>query len=284
MPTKVSPTTSWSRGVRLELAPIGRNAAADGEAPVLRKTASLAHRYLDLADEFSTANIVELGMFTGGSMVLLALAYPNATIVGFDLENRRKALDRFIAERDLEARLHPCWQVDQADRQAISDHLDQVFATEAIDFVIDDASHLYGPTLASLETLLPRMRPNGLYVIEDWDWQTLWDSWAEQVTAANPDGEFARALHATPPDQTHRLSTLIHELTTLASRRPDIIAEVQLSQGWMQFRRGPATLDVGFRLHDELGTSHEPAIPQSLGQDLLGEVFRMQALAQPPPS
>jgi hypothetical protein len=39
-----------------------------------------------------------------------------------------------------------------------------------LDLVIDDASHIYGPTKASFQALFPLLRPGGLYLIEDWAW------------------------------------------------------------------------------------------------------------------
>ena len=46
--------------------------------------------------------------------------------------------------------------------------LDHEFVDESIDLVIDDASHLYVETKASFEELFPRLRPGGLFIIEDW--------------------------------------------------------------------------------------------------------------------
>ena len=45
------------------------------------------------------------------------------------------------------------------------------FEGEPIDLVIDDASHLLEPTRASFEVLFPRLRTDGLFVIEDWAWE-----------------------------------------------------------------------------------------------------------------
>jgi hypothetical protein len=42
------------------------------------------------------------------------------------------------------------------------------FGQDPLDLVIDDASHLYGPSLATFETLFPALREGGLYVLEDW--------------------------------------------------------------------------------------------------------------------
>ncbi len=69
----------------------------------------------------------------------------------------------------IKERLKPFWAVDQQD----SARLREIWQTEfraPLDLVIDDASHLYGPTKTSFETLFPLLRPGGLYIIEDWAW------------------------------------------------------------------------------------------------------------------
>ena len=40
-----------------------------------------------------------------------------------------------------------------------------------LDLVIDDGSHLLEETRTSFETLFPRLRKGGLYVVEDWNWE-----------------------------------------------------------------------------------------------------------------
>ena len=61
----------------------------------------------------------------------------------------------------------------------------------AIDLVIDDASHVYEPTLASFETLFPHLRPGGLYIIEDWQW-----SYSDEPPPSLADAEpVARLVH-----------------------------------------------------------------------------------------
>ena len=66
---------------------------------------------------------------------------------------------------------------------------------EPLDLVIDDASHLYGPTMASFEVLFPRLRPGGLYVIEDWFPPTPMIDLFAQI-GARPRSEEAVALEA----------------------------------------------------------------------------------------
>ena len=46
--------------------------------------------------------------------------------------------------------------------------MEEDFAGGAVDFIVDDASHQYWATRATVEILLPFVRPGGAYVIEDW--------------------------------------------------------------------------------------------------------------------
>jgi hypothetical protein len=69
--------------------------------------------------------------------------------------------------------------------------------------VIDDASHLYGPTKASLNVFLPLLRPGGLYLIEDWGWA----HWLQDTTQYNQS--YA--------DQEYPLAKLILEIVMYAA-------------------------------------------------------------------
>jgi hypothetical protein len=99
-------------------------------------------------------NVLELGVQGGQSLRMLARFFPNATIVGLDMnpQCKRHEADRirvFIGSQDDE-RL-----------------LGEICATYPPTIVIDDASHQGGPTLASLDAVFPAVLPGGLYIVED---------------------------------------------------------------------------------------------------------------------
>jgi hypothetical protein len=79
-------------------------------------------------------------------------------------------LRRYMEKRDVGGRLKTYWGIDQSDVGTLSNIALAEF-DGAIDLVIDDASHQFGPTQASFTCLFPRLRPGGLYVIEDWNWE-----------------------------------------------------------------------------------------------------------------
>jgi predicted O-methyltransferase YrrM len=79
-----------------------------------------------------------------------------------------EALAEFLSARGLDDNVHPFYGVDQGNKRQFADLVDGQFGSESIDLVIDDASHLWDRTRASFEVLYPRLRPGGLFVIEDW--------------------------------------------------------------------------------------------------------------------
>jgi predicted O-methyltransferase YrrM len=127
--------------------------------------------YLDLLAELRPATIVELGVYQGGSCALMALASDPEVLVAIEIsEERIPALDALIAKRGLSERVHVHHGVDQADAATLGRLVDEHLAGRPLDLVVDDASHLVGPTRASFNALFPRLRPGGVYIIEDWSW------------------------------------------------------------------------------------------------------------------
>ena len=99
------------------------------------------------------------------------------------------------------------------------------FPDGEIDLVIDDCSHLYGPSKASLNFLLPRLRPLGLYVIEDWGW-------------AHWPGEEWQGPDAQYRDEPTALSNLVLELVMTAASRIDIIGKLTITRDSVYITKG----------------------------------------------
>ena len=148
-------------------------------------------------------------------------------VVGVDLlEMDRERLERHIEKTGKGDAIRLDYGVDQGDHDALDRIMKENFPDGEIDLVIDDCSHLYGPTKASLNFLLPRVRPLGLYVIEDWGWA----HWQGQEWQG-PDAEFK---------DERALSNLVLELVMTAGSRTDIIRQfstitrdsVYIVKGW----------------------------------------------------
>jgi hypothetical protein len=140
----------------------------------LYKSRAMVEGYAPIVDEFAGSNIFELGIFGGGSTAFFAQVCRPRRLVAVELSpDRVTTLDALLERLDLTERVSLHYGVDQSDQPRLAAIADTCFGDDPLDLVIDDASHLYGPTRASFEVLFPRLRPGGLYVIEDWrsqDW------------------------------------------------------------------------------------------------------------------
>src|SRR3954447_19520733 len=240
----------------------------------IRKPRRLVEGYLAVFDRFPEANVVELGIMEGGSVALAALAARPRKVVALELEPERvDALDRLIARHGLDQRVRPYYGVDQSDRARLGAILADEFGDERLDLVIDDASHRLEPTRTSFETLFPRLRDGGLYLIEDWNWQIrIATAYAERLRDPDARAKFERRLSADreaaeravkrrePP-----LPALVVELVLATAESDEFVSEVTAGPGWVGVRRGSGQLDPGtFRLAD-LYTDHLGLLPSREG-------------------
>ena len=216
---------------------------------VLMKRPEMIEGYLRRFRRDRPRNIVEVGVFQGGSAAMLwQMCRPNR-LVGIELASAPSdAVARFVAQRGADGlRVH--WETDQADIPRVLGIVDQELGDEPIDLVLDDASHLYAQTKLSFEALFPRLRPGGTYLIEDWGWA----HWAGSPWQ-DGDGPFG--------DQPG-MSNLIFELVMLAATRPDIVGSVDARFHHAEIVRGPAVLDAPIVLRDlyaARGVSFEPVV------------------------
>jgi cephalosporin hydroxylase len=224
----------------------------------LMKPASLVAQYERLLRELEQPLMVELGIAYGGSLAYFALRARPRRLIGIEYEPRRLGhLDRFIESRGLTDVVKPYHGVDQADRDRLREIVTTEFGEDPIDLVIDDASHVYDPTLASFETLFPFVRPGGLYVIEDWAGQhKMADALGRRLAQATPEESLrlaaiiAERIESGPGAVTPLARLAIEFMLVQASDAPPI-EEVTVNRHWIAARRGRAPVPTkGFRLAD----------------------------------
>lgn len=134
----------------------------------LVKSRAYLNQYIALARNNTIRNIMELGVFQGGSFVLLDKLFRPETIVGVEISQAAiDALDQYIKGRKGAAKVY--YGMSQGDSARLRQIVESDFAGE-LDLVVDDASHTYELTRDSLIALFPRVKPGGLYLIEDWAW------------------------------------------------------------------------------------------------------------------
>jgi len=89
----------------------------------------------------------------GASVAMWREYFPNATVIGVDVEPKVNHLDGVD--------FHQGSQADPGFLQGLHDRYGD------FDVIIDDASHLSSLTIRSWELLYPRLKPGGLYFVED---------------------------------------------------------------------------------------------------------------------
>jgi hypothetical protein len=210
--------------------------ASSADEFVLAKERDLVEYYVGLVERVAPRNMIEIGIFQGGSIAFFAaLARPHK-LVALELDaDPAPALRDYIAAHGLDATVRPYYGVDQSDAPRLQEIVREEFGDAALDLVVDDASHLLEPTRASFNALFPRVRPGGLYVIEDWALSHLGMPWGGP-------GELP-------------LTILGMECLMVAGTRQGVIDNVEITPYAITVQRGPAELDpatfaIGTRYDD----------------------------------
>ena len=121
--------------------------------------------------------------------------------------------------------------LDLTRARAMGGILANEFPDRNVDLIVDDASHFYPESRATVNLTLPYLRPRGIYILEDWGWAH-WpgDTWQE-----------SKAIPSSKP----ALSNLVFELCMLCASRPDIVSDIAITERTAVLRRGPADLEPG---------------------------------------
>lgn len=234
------------------------------------KPRALVGRYIDLCQALQPKVIVELGIHRGGSTALLSELNHPRKLIAFELNAEAPpALERYVAERGLGDVVRTHYGVDQSDRARLSAILDEEVGADRIDLVIDDASHLYRETVSSFDALFPRLRPGGLFVIEDWNANHLVDDLiVHAVRSSSLAGRQQledrlvatrdERLEPSGADPLIPFTRLAVELVVARASSGDAIREVTVDASWIVVRRGedvldPKTFQVADLVHDHHG-------------------------------
>ncbi len=211
-----SPTVFVLDGVTFELIDWDLNHTADSY-PVI-KPRRLLDAYIETLAEGPNERVVELGIRFGGSSVFFNTLLRPRSMVCIDISKPAPPLEQYRAT-PAGARLKAHYRTSQDDEAALGAIL-QAEMDGPLDLVIDDASHFYEETKASFEILFPRLRPGGLYAIEDWSWahHRGFTEWTDQPA----------------------LSNLIFQLMMIAAGHPDLIAGITVRPGVAFVRKGAA--------------------------------------------
>lgn len=166
-----------------------RLTTTEDEIVVLKGPDFLA-QYDRIFSDLPSKNVMEVGIFEGGSAIYFGLAFPHLKFVGVDLKSPSDIVLGHIKRLGLSDQVSLHYEVDQADRNRLLQILSEEFGQQSLGVVIDDASHFYAQSKATFETLFPRLAVGGTYCLEDWAWahepgQCQTDVWIDRPALSN---------------------------------------------------------------------------------------------------
>src|SRR5262245_21442420 len=115
------------------------------------KNRGMIDRYKSLIRENGVTNILEFGIFEGGSALLLAAIEERIKFVGIDIRPASPAVLGLIRDHGLTDRVKLYYNTSQGDLARVQDIIRKEFPGQRIDMIIDDASHQYELSRASFE-------------------------------------------------------------------------------------------------------------------------------------
>ena len=207
---------------------------------VLLKSPGMVEEFIAAARALQPSNIVELGIFRGGSVVAYNELLKPRKLVAVDLmPSTNPHFDAYLRRPEVAGHVSVHHEVNQADHARLAEICATAFHGEPIDIVVDDASHFLNETRESFRALFPRLRPGGMYVIEDWAWA----HWSGDYWQKERGGDYFRGKEP--------MSSLIVELMVMAASRPSLVERVVIKPSSVFITKGPEQVAPGF---DPAGT------------------------------
>jgi len=188
--------------------------------------------------------LLELGIFQGGSALLLADRWDKARMAALDIKPENPAVIEHARRFHFDDRLSFHYGVSQDDEARVLAVIDAKL-NGSPDMVIDDASHYYSHSRRSFEIVFPRLAAGGLYVIEDWAWAH-WDGWQ------TPGGQ----LWEHPA-----LTNLVFELCMLAGSSRNLVSEIHVSRPYVIVRKHCGVMPGPFRLDEHIVNRGQKLVP-----------------------
>lgn len=155
---------------------------------MIMKTRNFFDHYTMLKTE-DFKKILELGVYQGGSFVFLDQFLKPEKFSAVEISTVPiPPLDKYISQNADRTKLY--YGTSQDDVARLNEIVETDFGG-SLDLVVDDASHWYEPTKISFRTLFPKLKPGGLYIIEDWSWsfeaayQDVSNGWFGQAALIN---------------------------------------------------------------------------------------------------
>lgn len=223
----------------------------------IQRTRAMLNDYAALRSGQKIKNILEIGLFKGGSMPYFLELFEAKKIVGVDINaGPLETLQHYILEQSLQKQIKPYYGINQADSTAMSTILAKEFPRRDINLIVDDASHFLRETRASFNTCFPWLQPGGFYVIEDWRWAHGMKETPMMGGKVNLD--LAKKIFGNQPP----MSLLGLQLVMACGTRPDVISRVSFNFHFITVTRGPAPLDENFDIRNYYNIHNKECITE----------------------
>jgi hypothetical protein len=245
----VSDTLMDFNGVRVELCvppELYERKSAENHF-ILGKPKSMIEGMMKSVEALDVQAVVDVGVYKGGSVVFLSEVFRPRKLVAIERNPvRGSPLARYCNDPTRIDRVRVFLGVDQADQEALGRICHLEFGDQPLDLVIDDASHFFEETRVTFRALFPRLRPGGIYIIEDWAWA----HWPGDYWQKERGGDYFR--------RKLPLSNLLVELMLLCAGSPELVSSITFNSLVINVERGDARLDPGFELSDHFFNRGDP--------------------------
>lgn len=111
---------------------------------------------LKYLDDYEKCNILELGVWRGGSLMLWRDRFVNSTVYGIDISRHRKT-------PPLGERIHSLIPYSCINKE----HIEECLKDLEFEVIIDDASHARRDQIMSFKLLFGKLKSGCKYIIED---------------------------------------------------------------------------------------------------------------------
>jgi predicted O-methyltransferase YrrM len=200
---------------------------------LLGKPRHVVEKFSKLINQNKLDKVFELGILQGGSITLFDQLWNPEKIVAIEYTPEPVALlTKYIESHNKKNQIKPYYGVNQADRLAMENVLRTEFPNKDIDFIIDDASHLYQETRKAFNICFPFLKAGGLYYIEDWAWA----HWAGDYWQEGGNTFLA--------DRT-AMSNLLIELFMMSASSPGLIQSITIDYSTIIIKKGYEEIPEG---------------------------------------
>jgi hypothetical protein len=214
---------------------------------ILGKSKTMIEDMMSCTESLAVRTMVDVGVYKGGSVVFLNEVFRPDKLVAIERNTAKiPALNDYCSDPGRSDRIRVFLGVDQADQPALGRICNHEFGNSPIDLVVDDASHFYEETRNTFRALFPRLRPGGVYIIEDWGWA----HWPGDHWQIDRGGDYFRGKLP--------LSNLLVELMLLCAGSPELVSRVTFNSVVIYVERGPGELAPGFEFSEHLFNRGEP--------------------------